>query len=145
MRPVFSWSLSSILHALAAAFVFFGLPFVGETRESAPVNVVPVEITTLAEMSDVRAIAPEIEEEETAPLEEESQPEVPDPAPAPSPAPQQRRQEPRLNLAELQQDLLEDRSKQRADRTTPRRTQGDRGERPRPGAGLSQGEVVALR
>lgn len=137
----FGWIVSLIVHVGLALITLVGWPR-GETRESIPVNVVPVEIMTLAQASDVRAIAPP--EEETAPEPEEAAPEPPTPAAAETEAPPPPAPRP-LNLAELQRDLLRDRSKERSERTTPRQTPGDRGPRPRAGAGLSQGEAVALR
>ncbi|MET0183149.1 MAG: cell envelope integrity protein TolA [Caulobacterales bacterium] len=110
--------------------------------------VVPVEVLTIGEYSNVMALAVHAADDEnelTDPSEEDGA--TPDPpseaeAAAPSPNARQNRQETELDLAALNQDLLVD--KQRP-RNPPRpRNTGQQSDRNQTGAGLGTAEQVAL-
>lgn len=106
-------------------------------------TVVPVEIVTIAAVTDVRALTPETAEEEPTPVEQASEATPPPTETAPAP-PDPRRAPPRdrneLNLASLG-DLLNDRREETRPRAVPNAERSDRARR---GAGLGAAEQARL-
>lgn len=106
-------------------------------------SIVPVEIVTISDLTDVRALvrdAPDAaSQEETPPAEQEA-------APPPAPAPPQQRPQPRqsneLDLAELN-DLLLDKQRPQGRRNQPD-PNAQRADRSRRGAGLGAAETARL-
>ena len=80
MRALLGVVVSALLHVglVASAFVYFP----AASRLAANTFVVPVELVTLSDITNVRAARPEPEPE---PLEPEPQPELPDPGPEAAP------------------------------------------------------------
>ena len=76
-------SLSVLLHAGVALSGFLYFPYAARTFDSAP--VIPIDLVTIAERTNIRAAAPKEEEpEEQEPEERQPEPEPEPPAPAPA-------------------------------------------------------------
>jgi hypothetical protein len=136
----FGWIVSFIAHVLAAMLTLVTWPMAA-TRDLDRGAIVPVEIVTLADVTSVSPIASQ-EEEEIA-VSDAAVPEA-QPEPEPAPAPPQPRQHSLSDyLDEVQGSLFEDKSKTKA-KSSPRRTEGPRGDRPRAAAGLGAAEQAAL-
>jgi hypothetical protein len=126
------WLASILIHACVGLLIVFGFPWLfASDRDSVAVEIVPVEIVTIAEVTDVSPIAP-MEEVEAA---NEVPPEEIEDEPEPAPEPERPRQR---SLA----SFLDDVTKTKA--PTQRPNKGPRGENPRMGAGRSAAETVTL-
>lgn len=144
------WIVSAIAHVGAVMITLVSWP--ATTLDAPPAGaVVPVEVVTIAEYSNVRAIAPEPDPEDMAdtpspPDEPVAQAEAePEPAPAPpQPRQERRRQTNELDLAALNQELLVDKQRPSGKQRNPRIENAQRGDRARQGAGLGTAEQVAL-
>lgn len=105
-------------------------------------DVVPVDVVSISDFTNVRALtpAPQPEEEETAAAETATPQEAASEAPAP---PQQRAQRPSdsFDLAELARDLMGDQRNTPRQRTVPNAQQSDRA---RQGAGLGTADQARL-
>lgn len=143
-----AWVLSASIHVLAGVATLIAWPNLGRERAEG-VEAVPIDIVTIGPETDVRAIAapqpPEPLEDlplaEAPPLEEIAA------APPPLQPPPQRRPEPRnqpeLNLSDLERQLLND--TQPRERPNPRGPQaGAAGERPREAVGRGAAETASL-
>lgn len=135
----FGWLLSAGVHAGAAALTLIAWPLASSVATGDAGQVVPIDVVDISEYSNVRAMAPQHEEEsapEEASLEEPAPPEQAEAAPA--------REAPRnaLDFASLQRELLRDKSKNRDPR--PPRGEGPPGSQVRPRAGAGTGNVAAL-
>ncbi|MGE0830197.1 MAG: hypothetical protein AB7O04_12710 [Hyphomonadaceae bacterium] len=135
------WILSLVIHAAAVLTTL--VAWQSSASSDAPqVNVVPVEIMTLADVSNVSAQSSPQEEEEALPEEATPEPPVEETRPAEQ-APQQRRQtQSSLVLADLQPDLLGD---LRREKTSPRRNEGAAADGGGDRTGLGTRELAALR
>jgi hypothetical protein len=125
------WIGSILIHACVAALLYLGLPHFGSNRASIRADVVPIEIVTIADVTDVSPISPE---EEVSAANEAPPEEIEDePEPAPEPEPERPR-----SLASFLDDVT------KSNAPTPRANKGPRGPNPRAGAGLSAAETATL-
>jgi outer membrane biosynthesis protein TonB len=138
------WFVSFVGHSGA---VMMTLLTAWETQPVVPPAaglVVPVQVVNMADVSNVRALAPPQpeKEEEPPPAPETPAPAEPEPdeAPAPSPNPRQRQHDNQSDLAALQHELLLD--KQRRDQ--PQQAEGAPSDRVQRGAGLGTEEMARL-
>jgi hypothetical protein len=123
------WLASILIHACVGLLLYFGFPLFTSNRDAVAVETVPVEIVTIAEVTDVSPISPmeQVEANAIAPEEIEEE----EPAPAPE----------RQRVSSLD-SFLNDLTKKQT--PTPRPNEGKRGENPRPGVGRSAGETATL-
>ncbi len=145
MRPAGAL-VSGIGHVGLVMLTFVAWP--AATLDPVDAFVVPVEVVSIGDITNVRAIeapAEDISEEETPAEEPVAQRQSePEPAPAPSAQrPQPRRQQNELDLASLG-DLLNDKQRPEGQRRTPRSETAERGDRARRGAGLGTAEQARL-
>lgn len=130
------WVVSAIGHI---GFVMMTL-LAWESRTVLPEisgAVVPVEIVDIAPESNVRALAMDVPDQEVAPEMNPEEPEETAPAPdAPPQRPEPRR--PRFDPSNLSGMF------DKQDDPGPRRTEGERADRNREGAGLGTQEVAAI-
>lgn len=140
------WVVSAIGHAGLVLMTLIAWPAATSLERRASGEVVPVEVVTISDFSNVRALAPEPEDvgeaqnAEDVPQGEEEELE-PAPAEVTQPRPQRR---PELDLGALGRDLMEDKERNRGDRPSPRTENAARDERTRRGAGPGTAETARI-
>lgn len=146
MRP--GLIVSAIGHAGAVLMTLIAWPAATSLERRVAGEVVPVEVVTISDFSNVRALAPDPEDvgqsqrPEDVPLAEAEEEPEPVPAPEQPRPPPPRRTE--LDLGALGRELQVDKERQRGERSSPRIENASRDERTRRGAGPGTAETARL-
>ncbi len=145
MRP--GWVVSAIGHAGLVLMTLVAWPMASSLETRTAGEVVPVEVVTISDFSNIRALAPDPEDmgETEQPMDEPLAEAEEEPEPTPSPEPQRpppRRNE--LDLGALGRDLQLDKERPRGERSSPRIENATRDPRTRQGAGLGTAETARL-
>lgn len=143
MRP--GWIVSTIGHAGAVLMTLVAWPAASSIEERIGGEIVPVEVVTISDFSNVRALAPEPEDTGEAEAQDipQGEEEEPEPIPAEEPEPARPRR-PSLDLGALDRELMTDKERNRGDRPRPSTENAARDERTRRGAGLGTAETARL-